>query len=118
MNRFLIPDLCRIVRSYLFDSVTLPTLKVTISSPCSRRLYITHKDITILARFQLGSSLDRESFTVLFRSAHASPLSLLISTKWPQKPEFWDYSGVRIDIEPLSSKELDDLFAFVRRRFR
>ena len=47
MQRHLIPDLCRIVRSYLFDSITLPTLKVTISGFANGLFYITYKDITI-----------------------------------------------------------------------
>jgi hypothetical protein len=114
MNRFLIPDLCRLVHSYLFDSVTLPTLKVTISAFANGLFYVTYKDITFVCL------LDRffwNSFSVFALSGVDSSTRLSISTHHDGLSWFMDYTEQLPNaLGCLSSEELLHLGAFVQRQ--
>jgi hypothetical protein len=118
MQRYLIPDLCRLVRSYLFDSVTLPSIKVTISGFANGLFYVTYKDITIATtlspNYYMGHHRPRgyhwgwRFYNGLFR------VEITAERGWTEILDERGYIsqwGVY-----LSAEELGNLFTFVERQ--
>lgn len=116
MNTVLIPDLCRLVRSYLFDSVTLPALKVTISGFCNGLFYVTYKDITVATTLNLERYRKCKRWGWEFQGAW--PVFFLwIDAHAYGSNCFVDYTGYFQDIDRhLSAEELGNLFTFVQRQ--
>lgn len=114
MNTFIIPDLCRIVRSYLFDSVTLPTLKITISGFSNGLFYVTYKDITVATLLDTDRLRARKRWGWEFRGLWPV-FYLFIDARAYGWHCLVDYTGYFQDIGGhLSAEEMANLFTFVQ----